>query len=829
MTHLPEVAALLTDDDRSVRCAAAESVGQLCAASISNDALTPRGGRRGGPSDDAYASRLAGLVCDKDALVRAAAAKAIGLSGRGKMHAVQLVAMLRDTDSDPRAAAADALAATCPGQLMETLVHSDVQVRLAAVEGLGRLSTQGDASVASAVAHRLKDAEGAVQWAATKALAQLGSVGADAAAATVGTSEASAVRNLAMDALVGCGPCALPRLTAMLSDKEVVVRLAAVEVLGRLGPVAAPCAEAVAEALRDMDFQVQLAAKTSLPKLGTAGITAAAKLLTDKSRAVRRAAAEIMSCAGSTSKDHLTNMLPFLDDSDGRLRAAAVSTLSSAGPLAESQVQSIANLLDDPDVVVRAAVVRALGTLGPEIGDAYVDGIAGLLGSKMMEMRLAAAEALGKLGLAAQKHQHAIIGLLQDASWQIRMVAVEALGQLGSDAASAVAACDGLENDPNVLVREALAKAVGAAGQAGVSRVASLMQDADPRVRCAAVTSASRISKAAAAPDETFLLDLMRLAQSAAALLVDKDPSVASAAAHSIAKMHLMGHFGYEAMKELVEKDGASRSLALKSLSLLSEPSGIVNLKAEAASLAASQLTDANADVRVAMLEILGQLEDSAASHAGVVAARLEDEDHNVRLAAAEALGHLGDKGLLLAIARLQHNDWRVRSAALCTIQTACVSAMGQRAGAELAELIRDRNAGAKPAEHSPSDLAAVELSSQHHLSQAARADHDTSVRQAAAQALGVIGEPGVLDAKRLLCDKDPLVKAAAAEALGIMGKAGCDHVEEVAGLLQPSSKEAVELSQGHVETADEHHPAQPEITAPAGPKPPGRPSRPVR
>merc|ERR1719420_1347686 len=103
------------------------------------------------------------------------------------------------------------------------------------------------------------------------------------------------------------------------------------------------------------------------------------------------------------------------------------------------------------------------------------------------------------------------------------------------------------------------------------------------------------------------------------------------------------------------------------------------------------------------MLEALGQLDASAVKkYALLIGGALEDDDHNVRLAAAEALGRLGDEGLTLAIARLVHSDWRVRSAALVTIQKVQADTMDQMeaAGAvkRTAKLLGDREAGVRHA-----------------------------------------------------------------------------------------------------------------------------------
>jgi len=205
-------------------------------------------------------------------------------------------------------------------------------------------------------------------------------------------------------------------------------------------------------------------------------------------------------------------------------------------------------------------------------------------------------------------------------------------------------------------------------------------------------------------------------------------------------------------------------------------------------------------------LDILGELGLAAASYASAVAARLEDDNYNVRLAAAEASGSLGDMGLIGAIARIQHSDWRVRSAALMAVQAARENAIGQQeaAAAELAKLL------GKHGRHSPDlDLQGIELGApQAKRAAAFLGDNQAGVRYTAAHALGEMGEQGAQEATIFLCDEDGEVQAAASEALGTMlGTAGSDHAGDVASLLDPITgkgyKTTVEFPPGQIASQD--------------------------
>jgi len=121
---------------------------------------------------------------------------------------------------------------------------------------------------------------------------------------------------------------ALGQLLSQGEPEEV--RLAAVEALGLLGPVAQTQSEAVARALRDPNPHVCARALEALRRLGVASAPYSAALLGDGDRYVRTRAAAALGRLGAGAIDHVGAVAALLADANEHqdVRGAALQALT---------------------------------------------------------------------------------------------------------------------------------------------------------------------------------------------------------------------------------------------------------------------------------------------------------------------------------------------------------------------------------------------------------------------------------------------------------------------------------------------------------------------
>lgn len=290
------VGALRRDADPEIRRGAALTLGQI----------KP-------PTEGAVDGLGQAAKGDEAPLVRAAAATALGRIGPGaKLSMPSLLAALKDAQPGPRAAAAEALGLigadpeeTVP-LLIDALADSDAAVRLNVVTSLGRFGVKASRAAGPLGEIVVKDKDADVRKKAAESLAMMGPA---AKVASAGLAEAlqketksAEVRRWAAIALGKIGPEAkeaAPMLAVILGgvlDKEPdqFVRSHTVRALGKLGKDAIPSLQKTAQ--NDLVVEVRLAAIEELGAIGPmANEESVVKLLTalqrDSRGVVREAAA----------------------------------------------------------------------------------------------------------------------------------------------------------------------------------------------------------------------------------------------------------------------------------------------------------------------------------------------------------------------------------------------------------------------------------------------------------------------------------------------------------------------------------------------------------
>ena len=265
----------LKDSDSAVRRTTAQTLGQLgaegrravdpLAETVKTDkseavrqAAATALGRLGATAKGAV-PELSQALEDSHSGTRAAAAEALGRIGPDAVAALpNLVRLLKDSERLARAQAAFALgrfgleaAPAVPALATVVLNDSQVEIRRLAAEALGQIGPEASGAAAESLGQALqKDTQAEVRRAAALALGKIGTEAKSALPALLGALKDGDkfVRALALHtvaALAEESPLVVPAMATCLADEVAEVRLAAVDELGRLGPLAKPALAAL--------------------------------------------------------------------------------------------------------------------------------------------------------------------------------------------------------------------------------------------------------------------------------------------------------------------------------------------------------------------------------------------------------------------------------------------------------------------------------------------------------------------------------------------------------------------------------------------------------
>ena len=246
---------------------------------------------------------------DDDALVRIAAAEALGLFGDSLPEALRtLEAHVCDAEDQIAVKAIDALghigpaAERCLSSVLARLDAESVFVRRAAVQALRTIKTPAS-MIAPAVIEKLLDQD-------------------------------SNVRRVAANTLVALGPAAVPHLLDGLRHGRQAIRRSVIEVLRRIARVPDDCASAFIESLRDVEEWS-----------GSSGIVV--KLFAENPRIV----------ALTWLGPHPFSTVLTIEDPE--LRRLAFRTLRGYR-IEEARLPTLLSVLDDPDDEIRSEAALAL-------------------------------------------------------------------------------------------------------------------------------------------------------------------------------------------------------------------------------------------------------------------------------------------------------------------------------------------------------------------------------------------------------------------------------------------------------------------------------------
>jgi HEAT repeat protein len=385
----------------------------------------------------------------------------------------------------------------------------------------------------------------------------------------------------------------LPPLRAMLGDPEPSVREAAIGAL-----------------LSCNDHE-------SIPQIVIA--------LRDPHVSVRWRAAKVLEALGWSPTSNL----------ERARHAVALGEYGQAALLGDVAIEPLAEALKDEHSHTRRGVLEALA----QIDDTSVLRL--LLESlkdRDSHVRVAAAEVLSDF--PEPKVIEALTAHLSDQDALLRAAAATSLGRLGD--ATAIRPLIEALHDPDWSVRKAVVDALGLLRAPGaVEPLAELLSDADYDVRESVAVAYGRISDRRAI--EWLVASLadgqlsVRQATAAALGRIDPDWQRSEEAKHAIPRLeaamqhrdYWVRHAASAALNKFRESTEVEASLRQGHDQVVFRRQATIRTLLEA-------LEDDDRDLRLAAVETLGRMQESAA--AGPLRARLEDADQWVRAGAEAAL-----------------------------------------------------------------------------------------------------------------------------------------------------------------------------------------------
>jgi len=228
----------------------------------------------------------------------------------------------------------------------------------------------------------------------------------------------------------------IPHLIESLDDPDKSIRMTAVEVLGKLGPVAAE--EDVIRPLikilinDDMDVRYQVA--ESLGNIGEAAVPELLAILTENDKDAKRAAIQALEKIdpqwheSEAVRKEIDRITRLLTETIGSARKSAIETLGKLGILAKDAVPDLIDILTDKEV--RGAAVESLGKIGHGAEKAVPELIRIL---DDQNVRVITVGTLGKFGSGAKDAIPALIQVLADNDRNISNAAVESLNNIDPD------------------------------------------------------------------------------------------------------------------------------------------------------------------------------------------------------------------------------------------------------------------------------------------------------------------------------------------------------------------------------------------------------------
>ncbi|MBM4001505.1 MAG: HEAT repeat domain-containing protein [Planctomycetes bacterium] len=234
---------------------------------------------------------------------------------------------------------------------------------------------------------------------------------------------------------------AIDALTTALGSKDAMLRGAAANALGAIGPAAHRAVPALIDHFEDTESagadDVWILASRAVGRMGSAAVDPLVAKLDASRPRVFTAACGALHDIGPDAAKGLTRLREEITK-DGDLTIPAMFAVAGMGKAGGEALDDIARMLDSRNFHHQYWACRAIGELG-EVGAPAVPKLIDRLNDGVVSVRRHAAAALGGIGPAAGPDAvAALIAALDDKLEPVREDAVIALGKMGEAAASAV-------------------------------------------------------------------------------------------------------------------------------------------------------------------------------------------------------------------------------------------------------------------------------------------------------------------------------------------------------------------------------------------------------
>lgn len=494
---LPALIKALDDDDKQIWSDAIAAIAALGpdaqeAIPVLIERLDSRKNRgrqrdqRQGVMRTAYALSRIGLAAvepltqalgESDLTMKLGAARALGGIGPAAKDAVPaLIKNLADSQDPVRDESAQALALIGPAAgpaLVAALQDADAKRRIGAANALTQMDPAFRDGAKDVEQAATKESDATVRVALFAALPKTG-VAPDRCAALIlpaVTDENETLRHGALNALLSSSAvrkAAVPKLSALLNDKNSAVRDRAAHALGRVGPGAATALPALLAAARAADGSPVYA--DALAQVGPQALPALLDVLQKSKPQDSKWVLRILHSFGPPAVPVLSEALK---SNSPEVRASAASALAEMGRGASSAATTLFVLTKDSNPAAQAAAFRALVAIHAD-SERLKPLLQEALASKDSDVRKAGAAGLAAMGGAATLGVDGLLDLLNDDNAAGRLAAVQALGQLGDKAAPAVNALVARLDDQ--ALQSAVIDSLGHMGPVAVPAVPKLLE-----------------------------------------------------------------------------------------------------------------------------------------------------------------------------------------------------------------------------------------------------------------------------------------------------------------------------------------------------------------
>lgn len=256
---------------------------------------------------------------------------------------------------------------------------------------------------------------------------------------------------------------ATEQLVQRIKDKDANVRAAAARALAALPAAAGIVGPVLEKSLQDADSLTVQHALDALAAFGDKAVPGLTRAL--KHEQVRAQAANVLGQIGPAAAPATSLLAQLVDDKDVRVANEAALALAKIGPAASDAVPALAKAIGQPDSPAAHASAYALGRIGPKAVAAEPELLKAVAGKDKL-LALLSAWTLTQIQPGSAETAAKVLPVLTEGLAsplpKSREAAAEALGNLGALAKASTAALEKASKDEDAEVRQAAARALDA-------------------------------------------------------------------------------------------------------------------------------------------------------------------------------------------------------------------------------------------------------------------------------------------------------------------------------------------------------------------------------